>query len=1053
MQAREHTPTNYYNNFECLIIVAIAIQDDASNNAFFPMLYGNFLNFCKVEDRPRDLQTFVEVMLQLAGFIHYQVAGFPAGRIAVLLHSHNILDNLIGLCTKNEPFPSVLLQPKYARYFVLGIERYLQLIINLETGTESILNIGNVNTAPRLSQLKVILAFFLDHYVTLDEARFGALYLLSKVVTPYEFYKKNYDPDVIKHLDFCKNNANFEKIKQEFFTNLQLNQDYLYLKGMAHLVQLREIRAVHYSHQEPSLQESLLEEAKNLVKRNKKQDSKIYVDKNKELRKKVRVKKFASLVCAFNIEDSYKLLLTLCEKHKPVDFEVFPELHFGMVLPQELLNSFITTYQCFAKYPEQFADNQPVLRMLAKWNLTIQNLLKLTLAKETIDKANLVLIQRYIIENQETLKRFLPAEEITLVATEAVKFDPIQVSPEEQKNYAKHGTTSPQRAKTKQPKRAVAKQPVKTTVETKTTANALKTTPEKPIVTFGNAAIQQMILTRQFVQAKVKAEHLAKKAHTDIQKLVAELCLGDVYFAWSSAQSSEEKNKLLQSCATHYFNCVRLADSLPESAELENLKTFLHHQIKLIDPNLLKPRENPAPLPELNMVSADILLPASVLDVISRLKKRDYKTYLVGGAVRDYYLQRTPKDYDLVTTAPFDVIQNEFGEEGKTIGSFGVNFEFHNGLIQMGGMNTLSKEGQPELVISSNQNVVVSYRTTSLLEDAKRRDVNINSLYYDPETKCVIDPLNALPDLLASQFAINLGTLQGPMHLLRCLRLAIKLQWSINAETKAIIHTHAKTVGQFKLPKTFYYELTKFLMLQPATTMLSLLAEFNLLQHALKISAADEKCVLALLKQHFASPNRKDDLLWAFLLHSRVKAFVKTSEADFKMQAQTLCREVGMPRSEDYIELIYQHYYQSKAVPGFSEIINAVENKALLKATGKEILNAGLFPKQSLQENLMPTLKTIAENQYRLSIVQQGKTLTLRAIPLADSFAAKAKLNTIQLCLEQIIVTINAANHQTQWLEDKKGFSIEASHAEKAQCLQGLIMHLMDKVSKKSHLI
>ena len=40
-----------------------------------------------------------------------------------------------------------------------------------------------------------------------------------------------------------------------------------------------------------------------------------------------------------------------------------------------------------------------------------------------------------------------------------------------------------------------------------------------------------------------------------------------------------------------------------------------------------------------------------IIEIVSKLKAAGYETYIVGGAVRDFLLQREPKDYDISTSA------------------------------------------------------------------------------------------------------------------------------------------------------------------------------------------------------------------------------------------------------------------------------------------------------------------------------------------------------------------------------------------------------------------
>ncbi|HZJ86912.1 MAG TPA: hypothetical protein VFC75_01685, partial [Erysipelothrix sp.] len=51
-----------------------------------------------------------------------------------------------------------------------------------------------------------------------------------------------------------------------------------------------------------------------------------------------------------------------------------------------------------------------------------------------------------------------------------------------------------------------------------------------------------------------------------------------------------------------------------------------------------------------------------MLEVVNRLQKHGYKTYLVGGSVRDMVLKREIKDFDVFTTAPIKAVKEIFSD-------------------------------------------------------------------------------------------------------------------------------------------------------------------------------------------------------------------------------------------------------------------------------------------------------------------------------------------------------------------------------------------------------
>ena len=47
----------------------------------------------------------------------------------------------------------------------------------------------------------------------------------------------------------------------------------------------------------------------------------------------------------------------------------------------------------------------------------------------------------------------------------------------------------------------------------------------------------------------------------------------------------------------------------------------------------------------------ELRLPSPVKKAIQLLEEAGYEAYCVGGAIRDFFLQKEPKDYDLATNA------------------------------------------------------------------------------------------------------------------------------------------------------------------------------------------------------------------------------------------------------------------------------------------------------------------------------------------------------------------------------------------------------------------
>jgi len=132
------------------------------------------------------------------------------------------------------------------------------------------------------------------------------------------------------------------------------------------------------------------------------------------------------------------------------------------------------------------------------------------------------------------------------------------------------------------------------------------------------------------------------------------------------------------------------------------------------------------------------------VEVVRQLRERGFEAYWAGGCVRDHLLGRTPKDYDVATSAHPEEIRSVFRHR-KTL-AIGAAF----GVMTVVGPRAA---GQIE-VTTFRQDVSYSdgrhpdrIAFSSPEEDARRRDFTINGMFYDPLTEQVIDFVNGQTDL------------------------------------------------------------------------------------------------------------------------------------------------------------------------------------------------------------------------------------------------------------------------------------------------------------------
>ena len=130
------------------------------------------------------------------------------------------------------------------------------------------------------------------------------------------------------------------------------------------------------------------------------------------------------------------------------------------------------------------------------------------------------------------------------------------------------------------------------------------------------------------------------------------------------------------------------------------------------------------------------------LKVVEDLQRAGHTAYLVGGCVRDLLIGRKPKDFDVVTDATPQRIKDIF-RYARIIGRRFriVHVPFGAEIIETATFRALPPEGGSEEVLLRD-NVYGSER-----EDAVRRDISINALFYDPVSETIIDYVDGYRDI------------------------------------------------------------------------------------------------------------------------------------------------------------------------------------------------------------------------------------------------------------------------------------------------------------------
>ena len=182
------------------------------------------------------------------------------------------------------------------------------------------------------------------------------------------------------------------------------------------------------------------------------------------------------------------------------------------------------------------------------------------------------------------------------------------------------------------------------------------------------------------------------------------------------------------------------------------------------------------------------------LKVLYRLHRNGFLAYLVGGSVRDLLLRKTPKDFDVATNAHPHEISTLF-RNSRIIGRRFrlVQVFFKDGKVVE--VSTFRSRSEFEEIETDDGKMIRADSFGTPEEDALRRDLTINGLFYNIADFSILDYVGGIDDLKA-RIIRTIGTpaerfQQDPVRMIRVIRHAARTGFSIEEKTyQAIVDCH-----------------------------------------------------------------------------------------------------------------------------------------------------------------------------------------------------------------------------------------------------------------------
>jgi tRNA nucleotidyltransferase/poly(A) polymerase len=174
----------------------------------------------------------------------------------------------------------------------------------------------------------------------------------------------------------------------------------------------------------------------------------------------------------------------------------------------------------------------------------------------------------------------------------------------------------------------------------------------------------------------------------------------------------------------------------------------------------------------------------TALDLIGKLDEAfpGTQSLIVGGAVRDYFLNVPAHDVDIATNVPFEQLALYF--ELQDITKNTVNAQPVSIIVHCGVAFEIAQFRTDSIGTDRKSNVATVVSTFE--EDSARRDITINAIGLDRNQK-IIDPQGGRQDLIRELVTCvgdpNIRFQEDATRILRVLRFAAKLNFAIHPDT------------------------------------------------------------------------------------------------------------------------------------------------------------------------------------------------------------------------------------------------------------------------------
>ncbi len=229
-------------------------------------------------------------------------------------------------------------------------------------------------------------------------------------------------------------------------------------------------------------------------------------------------------------------------------------------------------------------------------------------------------------------------------------------------------------------------------------------------------------------------------------------------------------------------------------------------------------------------------IPKEVLKIYKKIEDSGRKVYFVGGCVRDIFLQRATKDWDMATSATPEEILKLFKEGfyDNKFGTVGIPIKPNNQLADKEKEIIEITTFRTEHGYADKRHPKIVKWGKTIEEDLSRRDFTINAIavMFDKEKTIIIDPFGGQKDI-DKKIIRAVGNpkerfKEDALRLIRAVRLATELSFNVEEDTLNEIKNDSNLIKEISFER-IRDELIKILASDSSYEGIMLLKECGLL--------------------------------------------------------------------------------------------------------------------------------------------------------------------------------------------------------------------------------